>query len=177
MITVEKELKAKKVRGRRYRNPSAVPVLVVMLIPAVMLWAVLVASKPSMQTPFAMILLGMAVLALPVAILLLYSEVSCIFTEDRLYFFRAELRLIRKRTKVFRTSGWLERGDVREMRYIPAHFGGMHWNGRLRIASWFCPPQVTLVGEEFEVTVYAFRSLIKMIGRWQEEAAERNREA
>jgi hypothetical protein len=99
-------------------------------------------------------------LALPIAMMISFVETSYIMGEDKLYFFNSQVTYLknenRKKSRCVRTNGSIEYSDMKDFRYIGVKFEGLH--NRL-----IAPPRVVIIGDDFEVEIYAYKSLIKRV--------------
>ena len=64
----------------------------------------------------------------------------------------------RKKSRCVRTNGSIEYSDIKDFRYIVAKFEGYYPSNRS-----IAPPRVVIIGDDFEVEIYAYKSLIKRI--------------
>ena len=107
-------------------------------------------------------LIFVVLLALPIAMMISFRETSYIMGEDKLYFFNSQVTYLknenRKKSRCVRTNGSIEYSDMKDFRYIGVKFEGYYPKNR-RIA----PPRVVIIGDDFEVEIYAYKSLIKRV--------------
>ena len=107
-------------------------------------------------------LIFVVLLALPIAMMISFRETSYIIAKDRLYFFTSQVTYLknenRKKSRCVRTNGSIEYSDIKDFRYIGAKFEGYYPSNRS-----IAPPRVVIIGDDFEVEIYAYKSLIKRI--------------
>ena len=162
MLVVNKNLKPKDICGKKYRSP-AFTISAILSIPFLIL-AVFVSSYiPTREGRGVIIgLIFVVLLAVPAAMLLSFRETSYILAKDRLYFFSSQVTYLRKenrkKSRCVRTNGSIAYSDIKDFRYIGIEFEGYYPRNR-RIA----PPRVVIIGDDFEVEIYAYKSLIKRI--------------
>ena len=156
MLVVNKKLNPKDIRGKKYRSP-AFSISAIFSIPFV-IFAIVV----SLWRGVIIGLIFVVLLALPIAMLLSFRETSYIIAKDRLYFFSSQVTYLRnenrKKSRCVRTNGSIEYSYIKDFRYIGVEFEGYYPRNR-RIA----PPRVVIIGDDFEVEIYAYKSLINKI--------------
>ncbi len=76
---------------------------------------------------------------------------------------------IEKKTRCVRTNGSIEYSDIKDFRYIGVIFEG-YYPGNKRIV----PPRVVIIGDDFEIEIYAYKGLIKRIGELSQAKEESN---
>ena len=161
MLAVNKNLNSKNIRGKKYRSP-AFRLSVIFSIPFVLFAVFSSASVPPREGRGVIIVLLMIVwMALPVALLLGSRKISYILGEDKLYFFNAQLSCLaneqRKKMRRIRTNGSVAYSDITGFRYL-----GIGFEGHPR-KKYIVPPRVVVIGEDFEVEIYAYKSMINKI--------------
>ena len=166
MLIVNKNLNAKDIRGKKYRSP-AFSLSAIYLIPAIILAIYVSTNIPPREGQGVIIgLVLIILLALPGALLLSFRETSYILCDDRLYFFNSlVIRLKnekRKKESRTRTNGCVCYSDIKGFRYLSIESYGYP---RTRIIT---PPRVVIIGDDFEVEIYAYKRLIKRIKLLQE---------
>lgn len=160
MLTVNKNLKAKEICGKKYRSP-AFTMSAIFSIPFIIVAVLTSLSIPQRDGRGAIIVLNFVVwLALPVAMMISFRETSYIMCEDKLYFFHSQVTCLanekRKKLRRVRTNGSVEYSDMKDFRYIGIEFEGYR-------KQTIVPPRVVIIGDDFEVEIYAYKSLIKRI--------------
>ena len=166
MLVVNKNLKAKDICGKKYRSP-AFSLSAIFSIPFIVLAIFVCANIPPREGQGVIIgLILVVLLALPVALLLSFRETSYILGEDGLYFFNSQVIRLkkenRKKESRIRTNGYVCYNDIKGFRYLGVESYGYP---RKRIIT---PPRVVIIGDDFEVKIYAYKSLIKRIKSLQE---------
>lgn len=162
MLVVNKNLNPKSICGKKYRSP-AFSMSAIFSIPFVILAIYASISIPPREGKGVIIGLVLVILlALPIALLLSFRETSYILAEDRLYFFSSQVIYLRnenrKKSRCVRTNGSIEYSDIKDFQYIGAKFEGYYPSNRS-----IAPPRVVIIGDDFEVEIYAYKSLIKRI--------------
>ena len=80
----------------------------------------------------------------------------------KLYFFNSQVNGHangkRKKLRHVRTNGSIDYSDIKDFRYI-----GIDLEGRLLRSPVIVPPRVVIIGDDFEVEIYAYKSLINKI--------------
>ena len=161
MLIVDKNLKAKDIRGKKYCS-LAFSLSAIFSIPFIA-WAVFVSvSVPPREGRGVIIgLIIVVLLALPAAMVLNFRETSYIISEYKLYFFNSQVIRLRnekrKKESRVRTNGSVCYSDIKDFRYLGIESYGYP---RKRIIT---PPRVVIIGDDFEVEIYAYKSLIKRI--------------
>ena len=164
MLTVNKNLKAKEICGKKYRSP-AFTMSAIFSIPFIIVAVLTSLSIPQRDGRGAIIVLIFVVwLALPVAMMISFRERSYIMCENKLYFFHSQVTCLanekRKKLRRVRTNGSVEYSDMKDFRYIGIEFEGYR-------KQTIVPPRVVIIGDDFEVEIYAYKSLIKRIKELQ----------
>lgn len=162
MLVVNKKLNPRDIRGKKYRSPGF-SISAIFSIPFVIFAIVVSLCLPQREGRGVIIgLIFVVLLALPIAMMISFREVSYIIAKDRLYFFSSQVTYFRnenrKKPRYVRTNGSIEYSDIKDFRYIGVEFEGYYPRNR-RIA----PPRVVVIGDDFEVEIYAYKSLIKRI--------------
>lgn len=160
MLVVDNNLKAKDIRGKRYHS-SAFGLSVTISIPFFVAAVYSSASVPPREGRVAIIVLFIIVwMAVPAALLLGTRKVSYIIGDDKLYFFNAKVKCFQNvshKNKCVRTNGSICYSDINDFRY-----SGIEFEGHPR-KKYITPPRVVLIGNGFEVEIYAYKSLINRI--------------
>ena len=161
MLVVNKNLKAKDICGKKYRSP-AFSLSAIFSVPFLALAIFTCASVPPREGRGVIIgLLIIVWMALPVALLFGARKTSCIIGADKLYFFNSQVNYIvsekRKKMRRVRTNGSIKYSDIKDFRYFSIELEGYP---RKRI---IVPPRVVIIGDDFEVEIYAYKSLINKI--------------
>ena len=161
MLVVNKNLKAKDICGKKYRSP-AFSLSAIFSVPFLALAIFTCASVPPREGRGVIIgLLIIVWMALPVALLLGTRKISCIIGADKLYFFNSQVNCLasekRKKMCRVRTNGSINYSDIKDFRYFSIELEG-HPRKRFIV-----PPRVVIIGDDFEVEIYAYKSLIKRI--------------
>ena len=95
-----------------------------------------------------------------------FRETSYIIGEDKLYFFNSRVTRLknenRKKESRLRTNGSIDYSDIKDFRYVGVEFEGYYSRYR-RIV----PPRVVIIGDDFEVEIYAYKKLINIIEELQ----------
>lgn len=82
-----------------------------------------------------------------------FGKILCVLTEDKIYYFGAEIRMNSRHNK---TNGYLEYNEIENVKYISKPLFGGRFSRR----------RVIISGENFEITVWdANRSLVKEINK------------
>lgn len=162
MLVANKNLKAKDICGQKHRSP-AFSMSAIFSIPFVFLAIVVSLCLPPREGRGLIIgLIFVVLLALPIAMMISFRETSYIIAKDRLYFFTSQVTYLknenRKKSRCVRTNGSIEYSDIKDFRYIGVKVEGYYPRYR-RIA----PPRVVIIGDDFEVEIYAYKSLINKI--------------
>ena len=162
MLVVNENLSPKKIRGKKYRSP-AFTMSAIFSIPFIVTAIVASASVPPREGRVAIIgLLFIVWMALPVALLLGFRKTSYIMGADKLYFFNSlvngHANGKRKKLRHVRTNGSIDYSDIKDFRYF-----GIDLEGRLLRDTVIVPPRVVIIGDDFEVEIYAYKSLINKI--------------
>ena len=166
MLNINTNLKAKDVYGKKYRS-SAFGVSAVFSIPFVIMAIFVSAIIPDREGRGVIIALIMIILlALPVALLLNSRKTSYIIGKEKLYFFDAQVKRPknknRKRERYVWTSGSVDYSDIKDFRYL-----NLKIDRYPRKPKYIMPPRVVVIGDDLEVEIYAFKSLIKRIKELQ----------
>lgn len=162
MLVVNKNLTPKNIRGKKYRSP-AFSMSAIFSIPFA-IFAILVSINLPQREGWGVIigLIIVILLAVPVALLFSFRETSYIMGEDKLYFFNSQVTRLknenRKKESRLKTNGSIDYSDIKDFRHIGVEFEGYYPSNR-RIA----PPRVVIIGDDFEVEIYAYKNLIKRI--------------
>ena len=161
MLVVNKNLKAKDICGKKYRSP-AFSLSGIFSVPFLALAIFTCASVPPREGRGVIIgLLIIVWMALPVALLLGARKTSCIIGADKLYFFNSQVNCLasekRKKMRRVRTNGSINYSDIKDFRYFSIELEG-HPRKRFIV-----PPRVVIIGDDFEVEIYAYKSLINKI--------------
>ena len=161
MLVVNKNLKAKDICGKKYRSP-AFSLSAIFSVPFLALAIFTCASVPPREGRGVIIgLLIIVWMALPVALLFGARKTSCIIGADKLYFFNSQVNCLasekRKKMCRVRTNGSIDYSDIKDFRYFSIELEG---HPRKRI---IVPPRVVIIGDDFEVEIYAYKSLINKI--------------
>ncbi len=162
MLVVNKNLNPKNICGKKYRSP-AFSMSAIFSIPFLILAIFASVCLPEREGRGVVIgLILVVLLAVPIAMLLSFSETSYIIGKDKLYFFSSQVIYLRsenrKKARCVRTSGSIEYFDIKDFRYIDVKFEGYYPRNK-RIA----PPRVVIIGDDFEIEIYAYKSLIDKI--------------
>ena len=161
MLVVNKNLNPKDIHGKKYRSP-AFSLSVVFSILFLALAILTSASVPQREGRGVIIgLLIIVWMALPVSLLLGSRKTSYIMGEDKLYFFNSQVNCLasekRKKMRRVRTNGSINYSDIKDFRYFSIELEG-HPRKRFIV-----PPRVVIIGDDFEVEICAYKSLIKRI--------------
>ena len=161
MLIINKNLNAKDIRGKKYRSP-AFSLSAIFLIPFIVLAIFISANIPPREGQGVIIgFIFVVLLALPVTLLLSFRETSYILGEDGLYFFNSQvIRLKNEKSKkesCIRTNGSICYADIKDFHYFGFESYGYP---RKRIITL---PRVVIIGDDFEVEVFAYKSLINRI--------------
>ena len=161
VLVVNKNLNPKNIRGKKYRSP-AFSLSAVFSIPFLALAIFTSASVPPRQGRGVIIgLLIIVWMALPVALLLGFRKTSYIMGTDKLYFFNSQVNYLanekRKKMLSVMTNGSVCYSDIKDFRYLEIEFEG---HPRKK---YITPPRVVIIGDDFEVEIYAYKNLIKRI--------------
>lgn len=161
MLTVNKNLTAKNICGKKYRSP-AFTYAVIFLIPFVVLAVIASASVPEREGRAVIIgLIIVVMLSLPLALVWGSRKASYIINGEKLYFFDSQVKCLpsenRKKLRNVRTNGSLCFSDIKNFYYL-----GFKLEGFFR-RRYIVPPRVVIIGDDFEVEIYAHKSLIKKI--------------
>ena len=161
VLVVNKNLNPKNIRGKKYRSP-AFGLSIMFSIPFLALAIFTSASVPPREGRGVIIgLLIIVWMALPIALLLGSRKTSYIMGTDKLYFFNSQVNCLanekRKKMRCVRTSGSVDYSDITDFRYI-----GIEFEGHPR-KKYITPPRVVIIGDDFEVEIYAYKNLIKRI--------------
>jgi hypothetical protein len=162
MLVVNKNLKPKDISGKKYRSPIfslsaifSVPFLIAATVTSLVI-------PPREGRGAIIVLIFVIFLAIPVAVLISFRETSYIIAKDRLCFFSSQVTYLknenRKKTRCVRTNGSIEYSDIKDFRYIGVIFEGYYPSNK-RIV----PPRVVIIGDDFEIEIYAYKGLIKKI--------------
>ena len=162
MLVVNKNLNSKNICGKKYRSP-AFSMSAIFSIPFVILAIVVSLCIPPREGRGVIIgLIFVVLLALPIAVMISFREISYIMCKDKLYFFSSQVTYFknqnRKKMRRVRTNGSIDYSDIKDFRYVGVEFEGYHPRYR-RIV----PPRVVIIGGDFEVEIYAYKNLIKRI--------------
>ena len=82
--------------------------------------------------------------------------------KDKLYFFSSQVTYFknqnRKKMRRVRTNGSVDYSDINDFRYVGVKFEGCYPSNRT-----IAPPRVVIIGDDFEVEIFAYKSLINKI--------------
>lgn len=161
VLVVNKNLKAKDIRGKKYRSP-AFSISAIFSIPFTALAMFLSINLPKREGRGAIIgLIFVVLLALPIAMMISFREISYIMAEKKLYFFSSQVKYFknqdRKKSRSVRTNGSIDYSDIKDFRSVGVEFEGYYRKKRI------APPRVVIIGDDFEVEVYAYKNLMKRI--------------
>ena len=162
MLVVNKNLRSKDIRGKKYRSP-AFSMSAFFSIPFAVLAIFVSLNIPPREGRGVIIgLIFVVLLALPIAMMISFRETSYIMGKDKLYFFSSQVTYFknqnRKKMRRVRTNGSVDYSDIYDFRYVGVEFKGCYPGNRTIV-----PPRVVVVGEDFEVEIYAYKNLIKRI--------------
>ena len=162
MLVINKNLNPKDIRGKKYRS-SAFSMSAIFSIPFIILAIFVSLNLPQREERGVIIgLIFVVLLALPIAVMISFRETSYIMGEDKVYFFSSQVTYFknqnRKKMRRVRTNGSVDYSDIKDFRYVGVEFEGYYPSNR-RIA----PPRVVIIGDDFEVGIYAYKNLIKRI--------------
>lgn len=162
MLVVNKNLNPKNICGKKHRSP-AFSMSAIFSIPFVILAIVVSLCIPPREGRGVIIgLIFVVLLALPIAVMISFREISYIMCKDKLYFFSSQVTYFknqnRKKMRRVRTNGSVDYSDIKDFRYVGVEFEG-YYASNSRIA----PPRVVIIGGDFEVEIYAYKNLIKRI--------------
>lgn len=162
MLVVDKNLNPKNVHGEKHRSPSF-SLSAIFSIPFLILAIVTSASVPPREGRGVIIgLLIVVWMALPVALLIACRKTSYIIGEDKLYFFNSQINFLanekRKEMRRVRTNGSVNYSDITEFRYL-----GIKFEMEYARRKYIVPPRVVIVGDDFEVEIYAYKGLINKL--------------
>ena len=162
MLVVNKNLNAKDVSGKKYRS-SAFTFSAFFSIPFVLLVILACSAVPNRDDRGVIIaLIVVVLLALPCAMQVCFRKISYVLGEERLYFFDAQIKRPknenRKKASCVRSNGSVEYGDIKEFRYLRTEID--HLPKRTR---YIKPSRVVIIGDDFEVEIFAHKSLINQI--------------
>ena len=162
MLLVNKNLRSKDIRGKKYRSP-AFSMSAIFSIPFIILAIFASVNIPPREGQEVVIgLIFVVLLALPIAMMISFRETSYIMGKDKLYFFSSQVTYFknqnRKKMRRVRTNGSVDYSDINDFRYVGVEFEG-YYPRYSRIA----PPRVVIIGDDFEVEIYAYKNLIKRI--------------
>ena len=162
MLVVNKILRSKDIRGKKYRSP-AFSMSAIFSIPFIIFAIFVSANIPPREGRGVIIgLIFVVLLALPIAMMISFRETSYIMGKDKLYFFSSQVTYFknqnRKKMRRVRTNGSVDYRDINDFRYVGVKFEGGYPGNRKIV-----PPRVVVVGEDFEVEIYAYKNLIKRI--------------
>ena len=148
MLVVNKNLKAKDIRGKKYRSP-AFSMSAIFSIPFTILAIFVSINMPQREGRGVVIgLIFVVLLALPIAMMISFRETSYIMGEDKLYFFSSQVTYLknqnRKKMRRVSTNGSVDYSDIKDYRYVGVEFEGYYPNNK-RIA----PPKVVIIGDDF----------------------------
>ena len=161
MLVVNKNLKAKDICGKKYHSP-AFSMSTIFSIPFIVFAIFAFSCVPPREGGGVIVGLIIVILfAFPVALLVSFREISYIISEDKLYFFSSQVTRLRsekcKKDSNVRTNGSVDYSDIKGFRYLGIESYGYP---RKRIIT---PPRVVIIGDDFEVEIYAYKNLIKGI--------------
>ena len=162
MLVVNKNLRSKDIRGKKYRSP-AFSMSAIFSIPFI-IFAIFVSVNipPREGRGLIIALIFVVLLALPIAIMISFRETSYIMGKDKLYFFSSQVTYFknqnRKKMRRVRTNGSVDYSDINDFRYVGVEFEGYYPSNK-RIA----PPRVVIIGDDFEIEIYAYKKLINRI--------------
>ena len=161
MLVVNKNLNPKNIRGKKYCSP-AFGLSIMFSIPFLALAIFTSASVPPREGRGVIIgLLIIVWMALPIALLLGSRKTSYIMGTDKLYFFNSQVNCLasekRKKMRRVRTNGSIDYSDIKDFHYL-----GIEFEGHPR-KKYIVPPRVVIIGDDFEVEIYAYKNLIKRI--------------
>ena len=161
MFVVNKNLNPKEIRGKKYRSP-AFSMSAIFSVPFLVVAIGLSSTIPPREDRGALIALLVIIwMALPVALLFGSRKVSYILGREKLYFFNSKVTRLknenRKKLRRDRTCGNVDYSDIKDFRYISVEFEGY------RRKKYIVPPRVVIIGDDFEVEIYAYKNLIKRI--------------
>jgi len=162
VLVINKNLNSKDICGKKYRSP-AFSMSAIFSIPFVILATVVSLCLPRREGwGVIIVLIFVVLLALPIAMMISFRETSYIMGKDKLYFFNSQVTYLknenRKKSRCVRTNGSIEYSDIKDFRHIGVKVEGCYPRYR-RIA----PPRVVIIGDDFEVEIYAYKNLIKRI--------------
>ena len=162
MLVVNKNLNPNNICGKKYRSP-AFSMSAIFTIPFIILAIFVSVNLPQREGREVIIgLIFVVLLALPIAMMISFRETSYIMSKEKLHFFSSQVTYLknenRKKSRCVRTNGSIEYSDIKDFRYIGVIFEGYYPSNR-RIA----PPRVVIIGDDFEVEIYAYKRLINKI--------------
>ena len=109
-------------------------------------------------------------LALPFALLWGTRKISYIISKDKLYFFNSQVSCSRKENRKKlrrdRTNGSVCYSDIKDF-----HYFGIELEGH-PIKKFIVPPRFVIIGDDFEVVIYANKSLVEKLKKQIELSVE-----
>ena len=162
MLVVNKNLNPKNICGKKHRSP-VFSMSAIFSIPFVILAIVVSLFIPPREGRGVIIgLIFVVLLALPIAMMISFRETSYIMGKDKLYFFSSQVTCFknqnRKNMRGVATNGSVDYSDINDFRYVGVEFE-WYYPKNIRIT----PPRVVIIGDDFEVEIYAYKNLIKRI--------------
>lgn len=149
-----KNFVAKEIEGKKIREQYFDGIVIGALIGIFIATTSLFIDLNNFVTICILIIVFSPFMLLAVLNRFLFGKILCVFTEDKLYYFDAE---ISKNSRHNKTNGYVEYNEIKKVEYIPSPFFG----GRDRPAR-----RLIISGEKFEITIYyANRSLVKEINK------------
>ena len=162
MLVVNKNLRSKDIRGKKYRSPAFSMSAIFSILFIIFAIFVSVNIPPREGRGVIIGLIFVVLLALPIAVMISFREISYIMCKDKLYFFSSQVTYFknqnRKKMRRVRTNGSVDYSDIKDFQYVGVEFEGYYPSNK-RIA----PPRVVIIGDDFEVEIYAYKNLIKRI--------------
>ncbi|MGM9648291.1 MAG: hypothetical protein ACI3YH_09190 [Eubacteriales bacterium] len=164
MLKTNQSLKVKTVSGKKYREPAffqSLCVFFAVFIVSLVLFNLIIPERDGKGAIVG--LLCVVLSAVPFAMTVGSIKPICVLGEDRVYFFYCEVVKFNNSSDVSKsigvTNGSFLYSDIRKIDYLPAKCTAPNGVRYSRIT----PSRIVVYGEEFSVTIFAYRSLIKRI--------------
>ncbi len=164
MLKLNETLDAKTISGKKYRSPFFLIWLCVLFV--VFIVALIHSNINVPQRDDKGFLVGLLCVvwsALPFAFFISYRKPVCVLGEDKFYFFNCEITKFKNPSSISKSIGWTNSSflysDIRKIEFLRTKFSGGDKRG-------FCgiiPSRIVIYGNDFSVTVVAYKSLVKRI--------------
>lgn len=165
LLNLNKSLNYKTIAGKKYRSPFFIPCLIFFIVAFVAGFVSSIITIPNTyQGGDKAVLVGLLCIVwsgIPFAMTIYCCKPVCALSDDRLYFFNCEVIkrkvLNGKSESKGYTSGSIPYSDIKDIDFLRMKYDSLNRSHTIT------PTSIVIHGEDFSVTIFARRSLIKKI--------------